>query len=149
MTTYYGSLRVVRQCGQNRGVTECLLCLHSGSEAAHYCSSRKTLYADGIFSPWRLLHTRPWLGGLVCEISRGNSSPPIPIEVYSEACLETTAMRDHLSWKTTYSRQTVLLFQCNWPCDQRLPVLRDHIYKANGVVFQDGFYCNRDTASAK
>ncbi len=32
-------------------------------------------------------------------------------------------------------------FQYNWTCHQRLPVLRDHIFKANRVVFQDSFYC--------
>ncbi len=32
-------------------------------------------------------------------------------------------------------------FQYNWTCHQRPPVLRDHIFVANGVVFQDRFYC--------
>ncbi len=41
---------------------------------------------------------------------------------------ETTAMRDHLSWKTRYSWQKILHFWCNWTCRQRPPVLRDHTF---------------------
>ena len=56
---------------------------------------------------------------------------------------ETTAMRDHLSWKTTHSRQNDLNFSIAEPeCHQRPPVLRDHIFVANWVVFQDRFYCS-------
>ena len=47
---------------------------------------------------------------------------------------ETTAMTDHLSWKTTQFWQKD--FQYNWTCYQKPPVLRDHIFVANGVVFQ-------------
>ncbi len=31
----------------------------------------------------------------------------------------------------------------NWTCHQRPPVLTDHIFVANEVVFQDRFYCNK------
>ncbi len=52
--------------------------------------------------------------------------------------LETTAMIDHLSWKTTHFWQKELHF--NWTCHQRPPVIRDHTFVAIGVVFQDRTY---------
>ena len=55
---------------------------------------------------------------------------------------ETTAMRDHLFWRATYSWWKVLHFKTNEPsCPQKPPLLRDHIFIANRVVFQDRFYC--------
>ncbi len=57
---------------------------------------------------------------------------------------ETSVMRHHLSWKTRYSWQKVLHFSVHViePVTmQRPPVLRDHICMANGVVFQESFYC--------
>ncbi len=33
------------------------------------------------------------------------------------------------------------IFQCNWTCHQRPPVLKDYIFHGQRVVFQDGFYC--------
>ncbi len=59
---------------------------------------------------------------------------------------ETTAIRDHLSWRTTSFAQKVLHFQHKWTCHQRPPVLRHHIFMANGVVFQDRFYCSSCSA---
>ncbi len=64
---------------------------------------------------------------------------------------ETTAMRDHLSWRTRH----ILLaegptIQCNWTCHhmhQRPHVLRDHICMANGPVFQGRFNCTCKTKS--
>ncbi len=50
---------------------------------------------------------------------------------------ETTALRDHLSGRTTSFWQKLIHFSVNEP----VTVLRDHIFMANGVVFQDGFYC--------
>ena len=60
---------------------------------------------------------------------------------YSETYLqrplpwETTAMTDHLSLVDGPT------FQYNWTCHQKPPVLRDHIFMVNGLVFQDRFYC--------
>ncbi len=48
--------------------------------------------------------------------------------------------RDHLSWKTTHFLAKGSTFQYNWTCHQRPPVLRDHIFVVNGVVFQDSFF---------
>ncbi len=55
---------------------------------------------------------------------------------------KTTAMTAYLSWKTTHSRQKVL-YVCVFE-----PVPKDHLswettFMANGVVFQDRFYCIR------
>ncbi len=50
---------------------------------------------------------------------------------------ETTAMRDYLSWQTTHFWQKNLHFNIIEP------VLTGHIFVANGVVFQDRFYCSR------
>ncbi len=59
----------------------------------------------------------------------------------------------NVSWETTVMRLPVLIlkdqiflaevptFQYNYTCPQRTSVLRDHICMANGVVFQDRFYC--------
>ncbi len=57
---------------------------------------------------------------------------------YSETCLETTAMRDHLSWKTTFSWQKVPHFNIIGPVTKdHAPVLTDHIVWVNRAVFQD------------
>ncbi len=53
----------------------------------------------------------------------------------------TTAMRDHLSWRTTNLRQKVLQFNANEH------VIKDdlswnHIFMSNGVVFHNRFHCN-------
>ncbi len=60
---------------------------------------------------------------------------------YSETGLERllSRERDHLSWRTTYEGPK---FPCNWPCHQGLPVLRDNIFMANGMVFLDRFRCS-------
>ncbi len=60
---------------------------------------------------------------------------------YSETCLKRP-----LPWETTCIKRPQFLaevptFQHNWTCHQRPPVLTDHIFVANGVVFQDRFYC--------
>ncbi len=59
---------------------------------------------------------------------------------------ETTGMGDHLSWKTRYSWQKVLHFNVQMlhviePVTKDNLSLRDHIFMANGVVLQNGFYC--------
>ncbi len=45
----------------------------------------------------------------------------------------------HPSWKTTVIAKG-LIFQCNWTCHKRPPVLGDCILITNGLVFQDWFY---------
>ncbi len=52
----------------------------------------------------------------------------------------------NLFWETTGLEGPPVLaesptFKCIWTCHQRPPVLRDHIFMANRVVFQDRFYC--------
>ncbi len=53
------------------------------------------------------------------------------LHIYSEPVL-----RDHFHERP----QAGLTFQCNWTRHQRPPVLRDHIFMANGVGFQGRFY---------
>ncbi len=48
---------------------------------------------------------------------------------------------DPLFWKTRFSWQKALYFNENWTCHQRPPVLKDHIFMANGVVLHDSVYC--------
>ncbi len=62
---------------------------------------------------------------------------------YSETCHERP-----LAWETTCLDRPHILaegptfqYTSNWTCQQRPPVLTDHIFVANGVVFQDRFYC--------
>ncbi len=61
--------------------------------------------------------------------------------LYSETCLETTTMSDHLSWRATSFWQKVIYLQGNWTCHQRPPVLTDPIFMVNGAVLQYRFYC--------
>ena len=58
----------------------------------------------------------------------------------SEACLEITAMRDHFSWRTTYSRQEVLNFNLIEP-GSKDHLYWDYIFMGNRAVFQDGYHC--------
>ncbi len=60
---------------------------------------------------------------------------------YLEACLERP-----LPWETTYLKGPHIpgrrsCIYMNGTCHQIPPVLRDHLFMANGVVFQDKFYC--------
>ena len=58
--------------------------------------------------------------------------------VLRDHCYETPPV-----WQTTHFWQGLhLIFQYNWTCHRRPPVLTDHIFVVNGVVFQDRFYCN-------
>ena len=51
---------------------------------------------------------------------------------------ETTAMRDHLSWKTTHFFAEGPTLQYNWTCHQRPHVLRDNILLLKGWSFKTG-----------
>ncbi len=57
-----------------------------------------------------------------------------------------TVFRDHCHERPPVLDHTILVgptFQHNWTCHQRPRALTDHIFVANGVVFQDRFYCSR------
>ncbi len=65
----------------------------------------------------------------------------LPVFVQWNLSWKTTTMRNHLSWQTMHFRQKVLDFNIyNWTCHRTPPVLTDHIFVADGVVFQDRFY---------
>ncbi len=57
------------------------------------------------------------------------------------------SLGDHWhDWETTCLYRPHILaseptFQYNWTCHQRPPLLTNHIFVANGVVFQNRFYC--------
>ncbi len=52
---------------------------------------------------------------------------------YSTTCLETTARRDHLSWRTTKSCQKVLHFNAVQPVTKDHLPWKKHISMANGM----------------
>ncbi len=56
-------------------------------------------------------------------------------------CIQWNLSWDHLSWRTTYSRQKAPHLQCKWTCHHRPPVLTDNIFTINRMVFQNRFYC--------
>ncbi len=66
----------------------------------------------------------------------------VQLEVkYSETCIERPLPRETTCLEGPHTPGRKSAFQCNSTCHQRPPVLRDHIFVANGVVFQERFYC--------
>ncbi len=58
---------------------------------------------------------------------------------YSETSLERPLLPCQTCFERIPGKSHTL--QCKWIYHQKSPVLRDHIFMANGVVFQDNFYC--------
>ena len=62
--------------------------------------------------------------------------------LYSETCLERPLPLETTCFEGAHIPAEGPTFQCNWTCHQRPPVLRDHIFMAIRVVFQDRFHCS-------
>ncbi len=66
------------------------------------------------------------------------------LRFYIEPCLERPLPRETTCLERPHIFGRRSAFQCNRTCYQRLPVLTDHLFVANGVIFQDRFYCTRN-----
>ncbi len=66
---------------------------------------------------------------------------------YIELIYSETYVERPLLWETTCLEGPLVnpTFQCKWTSHQRPPVLRDHIFMASGVVFQNRFHCTADS----
>ena len=98
------------------------------------------------------MHTVPVLAiinihlttAMICSKSDLDSSQlleDLSLHVHWNLSWETTAMRDHLSLTDGAFSAEGPTFQYNETCHQRPPVLIDHSFVANSMVFQDRFYC--------
>ncbi len=123
------------------GVLQCVL-----HQLHVYCWKLYHLITDC----WTLLNyrTKKNIGNSVANTS---SELPCPAFMWQwhgfklKADTEKPLLRDHcherLPVLTDNAFSAGPTFQYYWTCHQRPPVLTDHIFVANGVVFQDRFYC--------
>ena len=98
---------------------------------------------------WNVVHIKHWprakhhVNSKTCRLQQTNENfdlETLSSHIQWNLSWETTAMRDHLFWKTRCSWPKDTTFYRNWTCHERPPVLRDHIFMGNRVVFQDKFY---------
>ncbi len=82
------------------------------------------------------LHSKPWW-----SISDTATWQHDILYIQWNLSSETTSMRDHLSWRTTYSWQKVQHFNATVPVTRDRPVWGEHIFMVNRAVFRDRFYC--------
>ncbi len=90
-------------------------------------------------------HRRLVLGGEITLIPPKTSCPE---RWFRSIFTVKSVLRDHCHERPLVLKGQIFLaegptFQCtgNWTWHQSPPALRDHICMANGVVFQDRFYC--------